>query len=621
MKTKHLIRVGSPLKNGNRGTRLCFVRKVFLFCVTLCFGGLYPLSAAPDFKIRYNQKFPCLEVMDSKAVKITDITEGAKGETVTSGKSSISISFSKNDAGQPEVVLSEAKSSLSEMEVEAFGLSVGLKPEGTVLVRFGADNKPKFEMDRTGGARFLMADLGNLDTAAGKELAVVPSAGPTDPSSAAATTNGPSKSLTRFRERLAAWKGSQGKGGWSNKPGKVLMGGMGWVDAMVTYTNQPARKLLSGEAIQTGADVQLGTTASLQFSSGPGVFHQILPGARFSVAPLEQGQTDVKITLQSGTIQTYVVTPLVAPRMHVEALGNGVVVQTADGLFEITKTPEGEARLTVAEGSVRLVEQAGAAQVAEVQAGRSLKYPAEKTSSPTPKEARELAELAKMKAHAADAYLVDMAMDAIQTASTEVEEVVKSVSEASPRIARITSGAMSQIRPDLYDAITKFSGILDLPNPSKGLNLETANFAQRAKPWLRAEPSPLSAPGKVLLVNGNVTDGSGLPIKRSQVLKQGQVIQTPEDGRLLMIGAPGILVEIEAGSEVRITEQKRQFEHDVLMESKIGLETIRGEVNCAVVEGYGSKIKAEIKTAKGTQQFESMGTKASAEVPPKGGKS
>ena len=162
--------------------------------------------AAADFKIRYNQKFPCLEVMDSNAVKITDVTEGAKGETVTSGKSSLNISFIKNSSGQPEVTLREAKSPLSEMEIEAFGLSVGMKPEGTVLVRFGADNKPKFEMDRTGGSRFLMADLGNLDTAAGKEVA---------------SAGAPSKNLIRCRERLADWIGN--KGGWSNRSGKILM--------------------------------------------------------------------------------------------------------------------------------------------------------------------------------------------------------------------------------------------------------------------------------------------------------------------------------------------------------------------------------------------------------------
>jgi len=159
--------------------------------------------SAPDFKIRYNPKFPCLEVMDGKAVKITDISEGTQGENVTSGKASIKLSFLKNAQGQPEVTMTEAKSSLSEMELEAFGLSVGMKPEGVVTVRFGPDNKPQFEMDRTGGARFLMADLGNLDTAAGKELAAVPS-----PQN---STNGASKALIRCRERFAAWK--EGKGG------------------------------------------------------------------------------------------------------------------------------------------------------------------------------------------------------------------------------------------------------------------------------------------------------------------------------------------------------------------------------------------------------------------------
>ena len=57
-------------------------------------------QAAPDFKIRYNPKFPCLEVMDGKAVKITDISEGTSGEVVTSGKASIKLSFLKNADGQ-----------------------------------------------------------------------------------------------------------------------------------------------------------------------------------------------------------------------------------------------------------------------------------------------------------------------------------------------------------------------------------------------------------------------------------------------------------------------------------------------------------------------------------------
>ena len=606
MKINDLFNFVALLKIGGWATILSFVRKLSLFSMAL-FAGAMSLTAAPDFKIRYNQKFPCLEVMDSKAVKITDVTEGAKGETVTSGKSSLTISFSKNAEGQPEVTLSDAKGPLSEMEVEAFGLSVGLKPAGTVLVRFGPDNKPKFEMDRTGGARFLMADLGNLDTAAGKELAAVPTAAPANPDPAATATNGPSKSLVRFRERLAAWKSGKGKGGWSNRPGKVLLGRYGWVDATLSTTNQPGRKLLSGEALQTGGEVQVGTSSSLAFSSGPGIFHQIMPGSRFSVAPLEQGQKDVKITLLSGTIQTYVVEPLTSPRLHVQGLGDGLVAQSADGLFQVTKTPSGGIQLTVSEGSVRLTEEAGAAQVAEVLAGRTLNYPAEKNSVAVPKEARELAELQQLKDGSADSYLIDMALDAVQTASTEVDELVKSVCEASPKLARISAAAMSQIRPELYEAINRASGILDLPHPSKGLNVETASFAQRAKPWLRAEPSPISAPGKVLIVDGNVTDGTGLPIKRSQVLKVGQVIKTPDNGRLLMIGAPGVLVEVEAGSEVRITGQKKVFDDNVLVQSGFSVETVKGQVNCAVVEGYGSKIKAEVKSSAGTEVFESKG--------------
>ena len=101
-------------------------------------GGGHEGRAAPDFQIRYNSQLPCLEVLDSKAVKITDISEGSKSETVTSSKATLKISFLKDASGQPEVTMTDAKSALSEMELEAFGLSVGMKPEGVVKVRFGA---------------------------------------------------------------------------------------------------------------------------------------------------------------------------------------------------------------------------------------------------------------------------------------------------------------------------------------------------------------------------------------------------------------------------------------------------------------------------------------------------
>ena len=58
-------------------TLLLAVRGVVFLCAVGLFNA--KVTAAPDFKIRYNAKFPCLEVMDSKAAKITDISEGTKG--------------------------------------------------------------------------------------------------------------------------------------------------------------------------------------------------------------------------------------------------------------------------------------------------------------------------------------------------------------------------------------------------------------------------------------------------------------------------------------------------------------------------------------------------------------
>ena len=66
-------------------------------------------------------------------------------------------------------------------------------------------------------------------------------------------------------------------------------------------------------------------------------------------------------------------------------------------------------------------------------------------------------------------------------------------------------------------------------------------------------------------------------------------------------------VEVEAGSEVRITGQKKVFDDNVLVQSGFSVETVKGQVNCAVVEGYGSKIKAEVKSSAGTEVFESKG--------------
>jgi hypothetical protein len=374
--------------------------------------------AAADFKIRYNQKFPCLEVMDSSAVKITDVTEGAKGETVTSGKSSLNISFIKNSSGQPEVTLRDAKSPLSEMEIEAFGLSVGMKPEGTVLVRFGADNKPKFEMDRTGGSRFLMADLGNLDTAAGKEVA---------------GNTAPSKNLIRCRERLAEW--ISGKGGWSNKSGKVLATQGG---DRVQVGELPEREIQVSEAFQTGAKITVGSKSGMMFQSGAGVFHFALPGTVFSLGKLEAGSPDLKVELSEGTIQTFVAQPLIAPRASLIALGNGEVARTLDGSYQISKTSGAESTTTITtiSGKVILAQEAGGKELATLSGEKTWSAAKGGEAKALAANSPEKASLVAFEASARNTALIDIARDGVKACPEAVEEIVSSAVKAKPELAK-----------------------------------------------------------------------------------------------------------------------------------------------------------------------------------------
>lgn len=581
---------GGPLKFGESGVTWKVMKKNsiapnwVLLGLLFFFGAVHENKAAPDFKIRYNPKFPCLEVMDGKAVKITDISEGTQGEVVTSGKASVKLSFLKNAGGQPEVILTEAKSAMSEMELEAFGLSVGLKPAGVITVRFGADNKPQFEMDRTGGARFLMADLGNLDTAAGKEV----SAAQTPPAPA-----GPSKGLLRFQERLGAWKTNSGKGGWSNRPGKVLACGK---QSTITYPGQASRVLLDGEAIQIGAEVVVGADAAVTLQSGPGVFQKALPGSKFSVAPLEKGQKDVKITLVEGTILTMTMEPLVAPRLNLLGLGDGVVVQTADATYQAVKSAT-ETRFSVASGSIRLVEEAGAAQVAEIKAGSTGMWPNPGTPGKLSAESPEAATLKQLAEDAKKDYLTDMAEDAIKAASADAEEIIREACAADAALARTVAQEVSEIRPDLHSLIAQASGVADLPAPAALPDAALA-FGGRAEPWLRGEPSPLIRPGKVLQVEGKVTRG-GQPISRTTVLQVGDTVVTGGDGRVMFKAAAGVVAEIPPGSEVVLLEMNSEWQKGELRKSKTLLEAKQGDAFVAVEKDLGDKAVAEVRTPRG----------------------
>ena len=557
----------------------------WFLALSIFLGFTFLGETAPDFKIRYNPKFPCLEVMDGKAVKITDISEGTKGELVSSGKASIKLSFLKNSSGQPEAMFAEAKSSLSEMELEAFGLSVGMKPEGVVTVRFGADNKPQFEMDRTGGARFLMADLGNLDTAAGKELATVP------PATASPQT---SKGLTRFRERFAAWKTAGGKGGWSNRPGKVLSCRG---QSVITYPGLAARNLLDGEAIQIGAEVTVGADAPVTLQSGPGVYHKALPGTKFTVAPLEAGQKDVKITLQEGTILTMVMEPMTAPRMSLLGLGGGMVVQTGNALYQAVKSG-GDTTFAVASGSIRLVEEAGAAQVANLDAGSTGKWPNPQKTGQLAAGSPEAATLKQLAEDARRDYLADLAEDAIKGASAEAEEIIREACGADSSLARILAQEMAEIRPDLHAKICQISGFQDLPVSSR-LPDGAIAFGTRAEPWLRGEPSPLIRPGKILRFEGKVTR-EGKPVDRTTVFKQGEVIKTGPDGWVLFKASAGVVAEIPPNSEAVLTAMISDWSKGKLQMSKTFIEAKQGDAYLAIAKDLEAKVTTEVKTPKGT---------------------
>ena len=590
MKINDLINDGSPLKIPDRRTRFKIVRKSSLLFLTLCFAGVYPLLAAPDFKIRYNQKFPCLEVMDSKAVKITDVTEGAKGETVTSGKSSINISFSKNADGQPEVTLSAAKSPLSEMEVEAFGLSVGLRPEGTVLVRFGSDNKPKFEMDRTGGARFLMADLGNLDTAAGKELTALPSP--------EGTATGPSKALVRLRERFAAWK--DGKGGWSNKSGKILKTSG---EDTLQIANSGTRKLLEGEAVQVGGTIVVGPKDPMIFQSAAGVYHQALPGTEIILSALEKDSVDIKVELRRGTLMTYVVNPLVAPRANLIVIGEGIVARTGDGLYQITKAADGKSLISVVSGKVVLADVAGGVERGAASANQKLAFPGSDKASALAAGTPEAATLKAFPEVCKEATLLDIAQDGVGGCPEAIEEILTTVITARPDLKETIASESVGIRPDLLADIQRITGMENLKAPTSASSV-AAQFIKRSGAWLQGEPSPFSKAGKVLRVVGSAT-ANGQPIKLGQNLPVGASIKTEARSLVLFLPATGVLAEVQENSDIFFENSSIQFEKGILQKAVAKLKTIQGDVHFAVADGFGEKIQLEVSTPKGLMKAQS----------------
>jgi len=549
----------------------------FFACMSL---GL----AAADFKIRYNQKFPCLEVMDSSAVKITDVTEGAKGETVTSGKSSLNISFVKDSSGQPEVTFRDAKSPLSEMEIEAFGLSVGMKPEGTVLVRFGADNKPKFEMDRTGGSRFLMADLGNLDTAAGKEVA---------------GNAAPSKNLIRCRERFAEWL--SGKGGWSNKSGKILASGKG---NMVTVGDQPEREILVSEAFQRGAKITVGLSEPMMFQSGAGVFHLALPRAVFSVGKLEAGSPDLKVELIQGTVQTFVAAPLVAPRASLISLGNGEVARTLDGSYQIAKGAgeNGATTITTISGKVILAQEAGGKELATLTGEQTWSGPNGGETKALPSNSPEKSSLVALQKSARDNALIDIARDGVKACPEAVEEIVSTAVKANPELAPLIAEQCLLANPKLLKGIAQASGVqglkLSKEEQEKVNGLESLD--QRLE-RLAIEGIDLEMKmGQVLLVEGDCKlDGKKEKISVGQVLALKDKIATGKSGRILVGMAPGVVLSVEPESTVILETMSAEIQNGQMQSRAALVNTESGLVVMNIAPWNKEKTDVRVKTTEG----------------------
>ena len=540
--------------------------------------------AAADFKIRYNQKFPCLEVMDSNAVKITDVTEGAKGDTVTSGKSSLNISFIKNADGLPEVTLREAKSPLSEMEIEAFGLSVGLKPEGTVLVRFGADNKPKFEMDRTGGSRFLMADLGNLDTAAGKEVA---------------ENTLPSKSLIRCRERLAEW--ISGKGGWSNKSGKILATQGG---DRVEAGELPEREIKVGEAFQAGAKITVGLKSGMMFQSGAGVFHFALPGTIFSLSKLEAGSPDLKVELSEGTLQTFVAQALVAPRASLIALGNGEVVRTLDGAYQISKTSGSESTtsITTISGKVILAQEAGGKELATLSGEKIWSGSKGGETKALAANSPEKASLVTFEKSARDIALIDIARDGVKACPEAVEEIVSSAVKAKPELANEIAEQCLAANPKFFQVISQASGVKGLAlSKEEQAKVKALDSLDQRLERLAIDGIDLEMKlGQVLLVEGDCKlDGKKEKILAGQVLALNDKIVTGKSGRILVGMAPGVVLSIEAESVASLEKMSAEIKNGELQSREALVNSENGLVVMNIAPWNKEKTDVRVKTTDG----------------------
>jgi ferric-dicitrate binding protein FerR (iron transport regulator) len=470
------------------------------------------------------------------------------------------------------------------MEIEAFGLSVGMKPEGTVLVRFGADNKPKFEMDRTGGSRFLMADLGNLDTAAGKEVA---------------GNAAPSKNLIRCRERFAEW--ISGKGGWSNKSGKIIASGGG---NMVTEGDQPEREIKVSEAFQRGAKITVGRSEPVMFQSGAGVFHLALPGTVFSLGKLEAGSPDLKVELIQGTLQTFVAAPLVAPRASLISLGNGEVARTLDGSYQIAKSAgaEGATTITTISGKVILAQEAGGKELA-VLTGEQM-WSGAKGGEPKalPSNSPEKSSLVAFQKLARDNALIDIARDGVKACPEAVEEIVSAAVKANPDLAQTIAEQCLLASPKSLKVIAQASGVKGLKlSKEEQAKVDALESLDQRLERLAIDGIDLEMKmGQVLRVEGDCKlDGKKEKISVGQVLALKDKITTGKNGRILVGMAPGVVLSVEPESTVILETMSGEIQNGELQSRGALVNTESGLVVMNIAPWNKEKTDVRVKTTEG----------------------
>jgi len=459
-----------------------------------------------------------------------------------------------------------------------------MKPEGTVLVRFGADNKPKFEMDRTGGSRFLMADLGNLDTAAGKEVA---------------GNTPPSKNLIRCRERLAEW--ISGKGGWSNKSGKILATQGG---DRVQVGEFAGREIQVSEAFQAGAKITVGSKSGMMFQSGAGVFHFALPGTVFSLGKLEAGSPDLKVELSEGTIQTFVAQPLITPRASLIALGNGDVARTLDGAYQISKTSGAESTTTITtiSGKVILAQEAGGKELATLSGEKTWSSANGSEVKALAANSPEKASLIAFEGSVRNTALIDIARDGVKACPEAVEEIVSSAVKAKPELAKEIAEQCLAANPKSFKAISQASGV-------KGLKLSKEEQAKvdalesldrRLERLVIDGIDPEMKPGQVLLVEGDCKlDGKKEKILVGQVLALNDKITTGKESRILVGMSPGVVLSVESGSVATLEKMSAEIENGELQHRAAVVNSESGLVVMNIAPWNKEKTDVRVKTADG----------------------